>query len=119
MFTCAEEWKGFEVMEFDKVEDVVVTILDRTPQEVSRYVHERKKKPQEEGLSSSGSKKGKMEVDAQEKFESRLPTIGKDEFEEKMIVGGVEITPESLLKELKQACKHLGIGVTGSKPLLW
>ena len=24
-----------------------------------------------------------------------------------------------MLKELKQACKHLGIGVTGSKPLLW
>ena len=60
-----------------------------------------------------------MEVDAQEKLESRLPTSGEDEFEEKMIVGGVEITPESPLKELKQACRHLGIGVTGSKPLLW
>ena len=36
-----------------------------------------------------------------------------------MIVGGVELTLESSLKELKQACKHLGIGVTGSKPLLW
>ena len=48
-----------------------------------------------------------------------MPTIGEDKFEEKMIVGGVEITPESSLKELKQACKHLGIGVTGSKPLLW
>ena len=60
-----------------------------------------------------------MEVDAQEKLESRLPTIGEDEFEEEMIVSRVEITPESSLKELKQACKHLGIGVTGSKPLLW
>ena len=123
MFACAEEWQGFEVMEFEKVEDVVITILERTPQEVSRYVHERKKekekKPQEEEPSSSGSKKEKMEVDAQEKLESRLPTIGEDELEEKMIVGGVEITPESSLKELKQACKHLGIGVTGSKPLLW
>ena len=36
-----------------------------------------------------------------------------------MIVGGTELTPESSLKELKQACKHLGIGVTGSKQLLW
>ena len=119
MFARAEEWQGFEVMEFEKVEDVVITILERTPQEVSRYVHERKKekdkKPQEEEPRSSGSKKGKMEVDAQEKLKSRLPTIGEDEFEEKMIVGGVEITPESL----KQACKHLGIGVTGSEPLLW
>ena len=43
MFACAEEWQGFEVMEFEKVEDVVITILERTPQEVSRYVHERKK----------------------------------------------------------------------------
>ena len=59
-----------------------------------------------------------MQVDAQEKLEKRLPAIGEDEFEEKMIVGGVELTPESSLKELKQACKHLGIGVTGSKPLL-
>ena len=59
MFACAEEWQGFEVMEFEKVEDVVITILERTPQEVSRYVHERKKekekKPQEEEPSSSGS----------------------------------------------------------------
>ena len=60
-----------------------------------------------------------MEVDAQEKLESRLPTIGEDEFEEKMIVGGVELTPESSLKELKQACKLLVVGVTGSKQLLW
>ena len=53
-----------------------------------------------------------MEVDAQEKLESRLPTIGEDEFEEKkMIVGGVEITPETPLKELKQARKRLGIGM--------
>ena len=45
-----------------------------------------------------------------------MPAIGEDEFEEKMIVGGTELTPESSLKELKQACKHLGIG---SKQLLW
>ena len=123
MFSCAEEWQGFEVMEFEKVEDVVVTILERTPQEMSRYVYERQREPekkkQEETSSSSDAKKDKMEVDSQEKLEKRLPAIGEDEFEEKMIVGGVELTPESSLKELKQACKHLGIGVTGSKPLLW
>ena len=42
MFACAEEWQGFEVMEFEKVEDVVITILERTPQEVSRYIHDQK-----------------------------------------------------------------------------
>ena len=123
MFSCAEEWQGFEVMEFEKVEDVVITIMERKPQEVSRYIYERQreqeKKPQEEASSSSDAKKDKMDIDAQEKLEKRLPAIGEDEFEEKMIVGGVELTPESSLKELKQACKHLGIGVTGSKPLLW
>ena len=36
-----------------------------------------------------------------------------------MIVGGVEITPESTLRTLKNACKLLGIGVTGNKQLLW
>ena len=122
MFSCAEEWKGFEVMEFDKVEGVVITIVERKPQEVSRYTHQRKKenekKPPEEVSSSSGNKKDEMEVDAQEKLEARLPTIGEDEFEEKMIIGGVELTPESSLKELKQACKLLGVGVT-SKQLLW
>ena len=60
-----------------------------------------------------------MEIDAQEKLEKRLPAIGEDEFEEKMIVGGVELTPESSLKELKQARKLLGVGVTGSQQLLW
>ena len=123
MFSCAEEWQGFEVMEFEKVEDVVITIMERAPQEVSRYTHQRKKesekKPQEEASSSSGDKKDKMEVAAQEKLASRLPTIGEDEFEEKMIVGGVELTPESSLKELTQARKFLGVGVTGSKQLLW
>ena len=113
MFSCAEEWKGFEVMEFEKIEDVVVMIMERKPQEVSRYIHQRKKenekKPQEEASSSSGDKKDKMDVDAQEKLEARLPTIGEDEFEEKMIVGGVKPTPESSLKELKQACKLLGV----------
>ena len=123
MFLCAEEWQGFDVMEFEKVEDVVITIMEAAPQEVSRYIHERikesRKKPQEEASCSSEDKKNKMEVDVQEKLESRLPTIGEDEFEEKMIVGGVELTPESSLKELKQACKFLRVGVTGSKQLLW
>ena len=32
---------------------------------------------------------------------------------------GVEITPESTLKTLKNACKLLGVGVTGNKQLLW
>ena len=32
MFSCAEEWQGFEVMELEKVEDVVITIMERTPQ---------------------------------------------------------------------------------------
>ena len=31
MFSCAKEWQGFEMMEFEKVEDVVITILERTP----------------------------------------------------------------------------------------
>ena len=123
MFSRAEEWQGFEVMEFEKVEDVVITIMERTPQEVSRYIYERQreqeKKSQEEASSSSDAKKDKVEIDAQEKLEKRLPAIGEDEFEEEMIVGGVELTPESSLKELKQACKLLGVGVTGSKKLLW
>ena len=126
MFSCAEEWQGFEVMEFEKVEDVVITIMERKPQEVSRYIYERQREPekksQEEASSSSDAKKDnerQFPEGAQEKLEKRLPAIGEDEFEEKMIVGGVELTPESSLKELKQACKHLGIGVTGSKPLLW
>ena len=126
MFTCAEEWQGFEIMEFEKEEDVMITILERTPQEMSRYIHEKRKEPEkklpekpQESSSSSDGTKGKMEVDQQEKLEKRLPAIGEDEFEEKMIVGGVELTPESSLKALKQACKFLGVGVTGSKHVLW
>ena len=126
MFTCAEEWQGFERLEFEKEEDVMITILERTPQEMSRYIKEKRKEPEKQlpeepqgSASSSDGKKGKMEVDQQEKLEKRLPAIGEDEFEEKMIVGGVELTPESSLKALKQACKFLGVGVTGSKQLLW
>ena len=98
MFSCAEEWQGFEVMEFEKVEDVVITIMERKPQELSRYIHERQREPekksQEEASSSSDAKKDnerQFPEGAQEKLEKRLPAIGEDEFEEKMIVGGVEI----------------------------
>ena len=112
MFSCAEEWQGFEVMEFEKVEDVVITIMERTPQEVSRYIYERQREPEkksrEEASSSSDAKKDnerQFPEGAQEKLEKRLPAIGEDEFEEKIIVGGVELTPESSLKELKQARK--------------
>ena len=126
MFACAEEWQGFEILEFEKEEDVMITILERTPQEMSRYINEKRKEPEKQfpeepqgSASSSDGTKGKMEVDQQEKLEKRLPAIGEDEFEEKMIVGGVELTPESSLKALKPACKFLGVGVTGSKQLLW
>ena len=126
MFACAEEWQGFEILEFEKEEDVMITILERTPQEMSRYINEKRKEPEKQfpeepqgSASSSDGTKGKMEVDQQKKLEKRLPAIGEDEFEEKMIVGGVELTPESSLKALKQACKFLGVGVTGSKQLLW
>ena len=108
MFACAEEWQGFEILEFEKEEDVMITILERTPQEMSRYIHEQRREPEkklpeepQESSSSSECAKGKMEVDQQEKLEKRLPAIGEDEFEEKMIVGGVELTPESSLNALK------------------
>ena len=36
-----------------------------------------------------------------------------------MIVGGVELTPESTVTALEQVCKLLGVGVAGSKQLIW
>ena len=38
MFARAEEWKGFETMEFEKIEDMVIASMERTPQEVTRYI---------------------------------------------------------------------------------
>ena len=35
--------------------------------------------------------------------------------EEKMSIGGKEITPESTLKQMKKACEFLKAGKTGSK----
>ena len=51
------------------------------------------------------------------RVEEKLPKIGEKP-EEKMTVAGVELTPSSTVKELK-ACKFLGIGVTGSKAVIW
>ena len=51
-------------------------------------------------------------------FEEKLPSIGES-MEEKMIVGGIELTPESTLKEMKKACEILGVGKTGSKAQVW
>ena len=36
-----------------------------------------------------------------------------------MTVEGVEPTPSSSLKQLKAACKFLGLAVTGSKAVIW
>ena len=82
MFSCAEEWKGFDVMEFQKIEDVVVTIMERKPQEVTRYLKERKKPEKKQVIeeSSSSSDKGKSSMEVDE-LESRLPTVGEDESE--------------------------------------
>ena len=44
--------------------------------------------------------------------EEKLPSIGES-IEEKMIVGGIELTPESTLKEMRKACEILGVGKTG------
>ena len=50
--------------------------------------------------------------------EEKLPSIGES-MEEKMIVGGIELTPESTLKEMRKACEILGVGKTGSKQQVW
>ena len=71
MFTCAEEWKNFEYIEFDKISDAVITILERKPQEISRYFKMKKEKPKtvepepprEEPSSSVDKPKKTMEVD--------------------------------------------------------
>ena len=41
IFSSGEEWQGFEMMEFEKIEDVVITIIERRSQEISRYIYER------------------------------------------------------------------------------
>ena len=51
-------------------------------------------------------------------LEKKLPSIG-DSMEEKMNVGGIELTPESTLKEMRKACEILGVGKTGSKAQVW
>ena len=39
--------------------------------------------------------------------------------EEKMNIGGEEITPESTLKQMRKACEFLKIGKTGSRAQVW
>ncbi|CAE7234755.1 unnamed protein product [Symbiodinium sp. KB8] len=51
-------------------------------------------------------------------LEKGLPSIGES-MEEKMNVGGIELTPESTLKEMRKACEILGVGKTGSKAQVW
>ncbi|CAE7876388.1 hypothetical protein AK812_SmicGene28496 [Symbiodinium microadriaticum] len=56
--------------------------------------------------------------DEVEEFEKKLPKIGEG-IEEKMTIDGVEVHEESPLKILKDAYRFLGVGVTGSKKVLW
>ena len=61
-----EEWKGFEILECDKTEDVMITIMERKYQEVSRYIKERKGMPEKrrdtsEEAASSSTKRGDEE----------------------------------------------------------
>ncbi|CAE7208752.1 unnamed protein product [Symbiodinium microadriaticum] len=50
--------------------------------------------------------------------EEKLPSIGES-MEEKMNVGGIELTPESTLREMRKACEILRVGKTGSKAQVW
>ena len=123
MFEFAEEWRTREDVKFDRIQDMVLTIMERQPREPSWYgTYEMEQVSQREKEASSSSTDVAMEPqekDKQVEMEKMLPKIGDDEFEENMIIDGVEPTPDSSLKELKQACKFLGVGVTGSKALLW
>ena len=71
-----------------------------------------KKKDNDPGTSSSSADMKGIEEEqsseAQKMLEMVLPAIGENEYEEKMIVNGEEITPESTLKELKsvQVLEH-------------
>ena len=52
------------------------------------------------------------------KVEEQLPKLG-EAMDERMKIGGVELTPASTLKQLRHACEFLKVGQSGSKSQLW
>ena len=112
-----EEWKRRETVEFDRRFDVVVTLLERTV-----------KGPEEYGLWIPLGRRGKKKEVAEESKEvavepnasgsSGAPILKEDETES-LVIGHLKITPESSLKELKEACKFLFLSKHCSKEILW
>ena len=117
IFECAEEWKRRETVEFDRRFDVVVTLLERTV-----------KGPEEYGLWTPLGRREKEKEVAEESKEvavkpnasgsSGAPILKEDETES-LVIGHLKITPESSLKEMKEACKFLFLSKHGSKEILW
>ena len=52
------------------------------------------------------------------KVEEQLPKLG-EAMDERMKIGGIELTPASTLKQLRNACEFLKVGKTGSKAQIW
>ena len=147
-FECGEEWSGRERIEITATRpwNVVVTIMERNPcgmEEYGKYVNplekdkttatqeEKDEKDRDEVMKEldamgDDAKGDDGEEDDERKerekerreVEEKLPSIGES-MEEKMNVGGIELTPESTLREMRKACEILGVGKTGSKAQVW
>ena len=72
------------------------------------------------GPGSNPGKKLQEDNDENErkKVEEQLPKLG-EVMEERMKIGGIELTPASTIKQLRNACEFLKIGKTGSKAQIW
>ena len=60
----------------------------------------------------------KNDESERKKVEGQLPKLG-EAMDEKMKIGGIELTPASTIKQLRHACEFLKVGKTGSKAQIW
>ena len=89
-------------------------------EKITATQHEDEEKEKDEflkELDAMDENKEKREKERR-KVEEKLPSIGES-MEEKINIGGIELTPESTLKEMRKACEILGVGKTGSKAQVW
>ena len=117
IFGCAEEWKRRETVEFDRRFDVVVTLLERTvkgPEEYGLWTPLGKREKKKEVVEESEE----VAVEPNASGSSGAPILKEDETES-LVIGHLKITPESSLKEMKEACKFMFLSKHGSKELPW
>ena len=135
-FECGEHWADHKEKDFETQEAQILTILSKNcvePHEVGKVLRsepglsarERPEDPQENPLRDSGPEERGAGPEEHPHDAGPVALLGPSPVEvvaadeEALVVNGERLTELSPLRELRLACRFLGVSKNGSKAVVW